>query len=278
MSQSDIKSLQTLMERLDAADIISIMERLHAAAVSGQFNMSALTDPETKRPDLEPVIDWLEGLESRVGVVKGFLKGLNGVPFDITTPPSSDTHGSDARQSHAPAQAKAPSHTTPASFIRHQYYQCPTCEMWAKPGVSHRCSEDEGRAGDCFNGFFAEELDIIHGPEGWEKIDPPTGLQVSEPEKTSAEEVDAEDDLERLGLRPNSKLHRVYMIAKELLAKNDSFHIDAIIEPMAKAQMFIGVQNRRANAANFLSKLKARNLLDSDNRGFWFLPRKKAAK
>lgn len=279
MSQSDTKNLQKVMGGLDASDIISIMERLHAAAVSGQLQMTP-RDPQSKQA-IEAVIKVLETDRAKLdALLHGFTELYSGTAL---SPAGPAPNGSDIPKGGAPPGAKAPIQTASetekaAPAPKHQYYRCPVCEMWAKPGVSHRHNEEEARAEDCFNGFFAEELDIIHGPEGWEKIDPPTGQQASKPEKGFAEDSHIDDDPEQFGLRHNSKLYRVYMIAKELLTKNDSFHIDTFIEAMAKAQMFIGVQNRRANAANFLSKLKARGLLDSDNRGFWFLPRKKAAK
>lgn len=316
MSPSDTKSLQTLLEGLDAADIISIMERLHAAAASGQWNMSEASDPQSKQAIFQAAIGLLEDdLAKRGAVVRAFRELYSGTALsssEATIPNGLDTSGGAPPSANAPTQAETPSGdvTAPAeaisgyakaptraasntfSAVPAPYYFCDKCEFWVKPGMSHTCTA-AGPTEDCFNAFHNEELDVIHGPDGWEEIDPPepaelpdaasphTGGQVKET-RTSIENGEAlleEEDSEAREdlLRHNSKLDRVYKMVKDLIETNGPMHIDGMLGPASKRGLFLGVQNQRSNLANFLSKLKGRGLLISDNRGFWSLPKGKAA-
>jgi hypothetical protein len=271
------------------------MERLHAAAASGQLKMSEPRDPQARKAIFQAAVGLLEEDRAKLDVVLGALKEMvNGV-YSETTPPLSAPiipDGSNAPPPTAPAGAEAPGQavTGAARTALPQYYLCDTCDLWIKPGLSHTCTED-GVAKDCYNGFNDEELNIIHGSDGWEEIDRPADQHVltveskhvsqqipinKENEENNAE--DGDDNAYDLGIRPGSKLDKVYKLSRELIEKNGPTHIDDMLEPAAKGQFFFGVQNRRANLANFLSKLKRKGLLASDNRGYWFLPQRKAGK
>jgi len=301
MSQPDTKSLRTIMEGLDEADRISIMEWLHAAAASGQSKMNEARDPQSKQAIFQAAIGLLEADRAKLDALLGAFKELysgaapssspaivpNGsdAPGDAMSvaepPPQAGSADADAPTEVATSDAQSPTQTAPGVVMatRVPYYFCDTCELWVKPTVSHTCTED-GLAEGCYNGFDGQELDIIHTPDGWKEIDPPEimseGVAV---QNTHAEVVETgvtkqDDEVEPLenSLRPHSKLERVYKMVKELIEASGPQHIDDLLEPALKRQLFLGVQNARANLANFLSKLKRKGLLSSDNRGYWSLP------
>jgi len=316
MSQPDTKYLRTLIKGLDRLDIISIMERLHAAAASGQLKMNEARDPQSRQAIVQAAMGLLEEDRAKLDVLLGAFKELysgtassssaslipngsdvpGGAPKDAQSPRQAVSSEANTPAEVATSDAKLPTQAAPDGVLAAlpQYFLCDTCEFFVKPGVSHTCTKD-GPASDCYNTFHEEELDIIHGAGGWEEVDPsdidkagaadgPTshdkvpGHHIQVPiqkRKVSLEEESDTESPEDI-LRPSSKLERVYKLIKELIETNGPQHIDNMLEPARKRQLFLGVQSPRANLANFLSKLKARGLLASDNRGFWSFPEKKA--
>lgn len=299
MCQPDTKFLRTIMEGLDGADIISIMERLHAAVASGQLRMDEAKNTQSKQAIFQAAIGLLEADRAKLDAVLGAFKEIyspngsdssGGAPKDPTPAPAASGEaitsvGAPSSEPKSFASAGSGQAFPPASQKLPQYYLCDTCDLWVKPTVSHTCTED-GLTEDCYNGFAEEELDIIHTRDGWEEIDPPetqnanaNGLANSNQktevpvQKTEIARDEDDDSLADL-LRPGSKLERVYKMVKELIETSGPQHLADMIEPARKRQLFVGVQNTKANLANFLSKLKARRLLVSDNRGFWSLPNK----
>src|SRR5438874_12481237 len=102
MSQSDTKSLQTILEGLDTTDIMSIMERLHAAVASGQLKMSEASDPQSKQAILQAAIGLLEAdrakLDALLGAFREFYSGT-------ALPNGSDAPGNVPKDQEPPSQA-----------------------------------------------------------------------------------------------------------------------------------------------------------------------------
>jgi hypothetical protein len=158
------------------------------------------------------------------------------------------------------------------------YYRCRECQFcfYKKEGLEqHKCREHP-------NSLEDEDLDAIHGKDGWEviaEVDPPADEspnparieRLAQPEPVQAEPLQlSRTFLPRAhGLRPNSKRDRVFQFLKESLGSRESMHVDEILEQIRLIDDFKDM--KRTTLFNILSQLKSKGLLVSDNRGNWAL-------
>lgn len=165
---------------------------------------------------------------------------------------------------------------------KHLLHICPDCALAVFPDTPHDCKT----AG---NGFTEADLDRLVGPDGYRLRWPDGSLEHDnegiDPEPDTARVSAAASELalvaapRPLGMREGSKKHRIYMATRKLLEANGPMHLDDLLERVCEMLpgVFSGVKDRRTNFANILSALRSKRLIESDNRGNYSLPHKKAA-
>ena len=139
---------------------------------------------------------------------------------------------------------------------------CPECGTLYGPHARHICYRE--------NQIDPNDLDAIFGNDGW--ID----LQAAQPDEPTPILV-PQSEPRPLGMREGSKKHRVYEATRKLLEQNGPMHIDAMLEGVKALGVFEAVKDPRINFANILSALRSKGLVESDNRGNYSLPNRKAA-